>query len=469
MMPGEIPRIQFATTADGVRIAYTVAGEGPPLVITPGWVSHQELEWQSRIGDFHRRLARSHRVILFDGRGTGLSDRRVDDVSLNARLKDLEAVVDHLELERFILNGVSQWSPVAITYAGLHPERIEKLILYAPIGEAFIAASGEREALARALIELIRAEWGIGAKTTMGFVHPDADRAEEQEGLAYLRQAGSSDVAAHILEEAMFHVDVIEYLPNIQAPALVLHRRGDNAVPMESGRRVASLLPNARFVMLEGDHHLEYYGDSESVLSAMEEFLEVEPPPADAKSAPAAPTLSQSAIIARALSSAPVAILFTDMEGSTTLTNQLGDAEAQELVRRHDTIVREAVRTHGGSEVKHTGDGIMASFPSASSALGSAVAIQQQLAAYNEGAGQALNVRVGVNVGEPVREGNDLFGTAVQLAKRICDKAEPGQILVSNVVRELVAGKGFLFAEQGESALRGFEDPVRLFEVRWAE
>ena len=472
MTNDDTPRIQFATTADGVRIAYTIVGEGPPLVITPGWVSHQELEWQSRLGEFHRRLARSHRVILFDGRGTGLSDRRVDDVSVGARLKDLEAVVDHLQLERFVLNGVSQWSPVAITYAALHPERVEKLILYAPVGEAFISASGERDALARALIELIRAEWGVGAKTTIGFVHPDADREEEQEGLAYLRQAGSGDVAARILEEAMFDVDVSEHLPGIQAPALVLHRRHDNAVPLESGRRVASLLPNARLVILEGDHHLEYYGDSESILSAMEDFLGVE---RQAPSVPAAgPTgpakLSQSAMIARALSSAPVAILFTDIEGSTTMTNALGDEEAQELLRAHNEIVREALRRHGGSEVKHTGDGIMASFPSATGALGSAVAIQQALAERNVGGDdRPVNVRIGINVGEPVRERDDLFGTAVQLARRICDQAEPGQILVSNVVRELVAGKGFLFAEQGETALRGFEDPVRLFEVRWAE
>ena len=163
-------------------------------------------------------------------------------------------------------------------------------------------------------------------------------------------------------------------------------------------------------------------------------------------------------------------ILFTDMVGSTALTGRLGDDQAQELLRDHDTIVREALQTRGGNEIKHTGDGIMASFASASGGLDCAVAIQRALAQRNEERPEApIHVRIGLNVGEPVRERGDLFGTAVQLARRICDQAEADQILVSNVVRELVAGKGFLFADQGETALRGFEDPVRLFEVRWTE
>ena len=158
-------------------------------------------------------------------------------------------------------------------------------------------------------------------------------------------------------------------------------------------------------------------------------------------------------------------ILFTDIESSTALTERLGDAKAQELRRAHDTIVRDALKAQGGSETKHTGDGIMASFPSASRAIECAVAVQRAIA---EGDTQ-LRVRIGLNAGEPVAEESDLFGTAVNLAKRICDQAEPGQILVSDVVQQLAAGKGFTFADKGEATLKGFEKPVRLHEVVWQE
>jgi class 3 adenylate cyclase len=160
--------------------------------------------------------------------------------------------------------------------------------------------------------------------------------------------------------------------------------------------------------------------------------------------------------------------MFTDMEGSTASTQRLGDAAAQELVRLHNTIVGDALATFGGTQVKHTGDGIMAWFHTASSAVECAIAIQQGFAAHNEEMpAERVNVRIGINAGEPVQEGDDLFGTAVQLAKRVCDAGDAGEILTSDVVRQLVAGKGFLFADRGEAVMRGFEDPVRLYEVRW--
>ena len=156
------------------------------------------------------------------------------------------------------------------------------------------------------------------------------------------------------------------------------------------------------------------------------------------------------------------------MEGSTNLTQRVGDAAAQEVLRTHNSIVRDALTTHSGTEIKHTGDGIMASFTSASAALEAAVAIQKALADHNQAnAEAAIRVRIGLNAGEPVAEEEDLFGTAVQLAARVCDKAEPGQILVADVVEQLAAGKGFDFADQGEASLKGFEKPVRLHEVRW--
>ena len=165
-----------------------------------------------------------------------------------------------------------------------------------------------------------------------------------------------------------------------------------------------------------------------------------------------------------------VTILFTDMEGSTTLTQHLGDAKAQEVLRAHNSIVRDALKACGGSEIKHTGDGIMASFPSASRALECAIAVQRAVAAQaQEHPEMPLRVRIGLNAGEPVAEEEDLFGTAVIVAARVAAHAEGGEILASDVVRQLAAGKGFLFSDRGDVALRGFEDPVRLYEVRWRE
>ena len=164
------------------------------------------------------------------------------------------------------------------------------------------------------------------------------------------------------------------------------------------------------------------------------------------------------------------AILFTDMQGSTALTQRLGDAAAMELLRVHDALIRDALHTHNGSEVKHTGDGIMASFVAVSGAVACAIAIQTAFASHNDQTrDDPIHIRIGLTAGEPVVENEDLFGAAVQLASRICDCAEPGAILVANVIRELCMGKGFLFADSGDTALRGFEDPVRLYEVRWRE
>ena len=451
------PQIRFAATSDGVRIAYTiVGGDGPTFVSPSGWVSHVELEWQTGpSGEFFRQLARGRRLLVYDGRGTGLSDRNVDDFSLQTRLNDLEAVVGHAGLERFTLFAWSMATPTAIAYATEHPERLDNLILYASFCRG---PEGQERAIIQTLTDLIRIEWGVGARTTMGFIHPDAERHEIEESMQYFRAAASGEVAARILQESFLNTDVREYLPRITVPALVLHRRDDTAVRLEFGREVAMLLPNARFIILEGNHHPPFYGDSDAVLRAIDDFLGVEP-----QAAVEQPHTHTHA-------GAPVTILFTDIEGSTTLTQRLGDAGAQELLRAHNDIVRDALRSHGGDEIKHTGDGIMASFPSTSGALEAAIDAQRALARHNHAhPDDPVRVRMGLNMGEPVRERDDLFGQAVQLARRICDRAAPGQILASNVVRELVAGKGFLFADLGDTELRGFEDPVRLYAVRWEE
>ncbi|MCH7699771.1 MAG: adenylate/guanylate cyclase domain-containing protein [Chloroflexi bacterium] len=196
-------------------------------------------------------------------------------------------------------------------------------------------------------------------------------------------------------------------------------------------------------------------GQTEPILTAINEFLNAEVP-------------SQRAVASAQPISDVLTVLFTDMEASTTLADQFGDAAAQEVRRAHNEIVRAALAADGGNEIKHTGDGIMASFTTASSALDCAIAIQRGVAAHKEEHPDSpLGVYVGLNAGEPIAEEGDLFGTSINLAARICDHAEAGQILTANVVRELAAGKDFLFSDLGETELRGFEDPVKLWELRW--
>ena len=248
------------------------------------------------------------------------------------------------------------------------------------------------------------------------------------------------------------NADLSDLLPQVSAPTLVLHHSGIKYVTMEVTRDLAARLPAARMHIVEGT----YADNGEELVDTIDEFLGESAEPAGQPPAPGG----------------LVTILFTDIEASTSTRQRLGDAKAQELLRTHNTIVRGALVANGGSEIKHTGDGIMASFPLATGALACAIAIQQGLDA--EQAETPLRVYIGLNAGEPIAEEGpdgrvDLFGTSIDLAARICDKAQPGEILVSDVVRQLAAGKEFLFSDLGETELRGFEDPVKLWEVRWRE
>ncbi len=232
-------------------------------------------------------------------------------------------------------------------------------------------------------------------------------------------------------------------LPEIRVPTLVLHPSRSTAIPAQSSREIAAQIPGAELHAYKADAYVDASEESrESRWSVITRFL-------DARLS-ALPTSGPGGF---------QTILFTDIESSTALTQRLGDEGAQELLRGHNKAVRAALEEHGGREVKHTGDGIMASFPSAVAAVTAALAMQRELA------GGEVRVRIGLNAGEPIAEDDDLFGTAVQLAARITDRAEPGQVLVSNVVRELCAGKTFEFTSVGEATLKGFDEPVALYEV----
>ena len=451
------PRVQYAQTADGVSIAFWTLGEGMPILQMPTLpFSHIQLEWQiPGWRRWYERLAEKRMLVRYDCRGSGLSDRDVTDFSLDAYLLDLEAVVHRVGLDRFALLGPFNSGPVAIIYAVRQPENVSHLILWCSYARySDYLASAQVQSM-RALLDK---DWEIYTETAahalMGW-----SEAEEARRIAAFYRESMSQEAALAAHERIRQFDVTNLLPQVSMPTLVLHRRQVRIPDVRLARDLASQIPDARLPLLEGTAAAPWMGDMEAVLRAIDEFL------GEGEEAAAGPAPSGL-----------VTILFTDMEGSTTLTQRLGDAKAQEVLRTHNTIVRDALKAHSGSEIKHTGDGIMASFASASRALECAIAMQRALADWNaarpepvEGRAEEIRIRIGLNAGEPVAEERDLFGTAVQLAARIAAKAEAEEILVSDTLRGLVAGKGFLFADRGDVALRGFEDPVRLFEVRWRE
>jgi class 3 adenylate cyclase/pimeloyl-ACP methyl ester carboxylesterase len=459
-------QIRFCTTSDGVRIAYASVGQGPPLVRCLGWFTHLECEWENPLWRaFIDAMSRRYVLVRFDGRGMGLSDRRVSDYSLEAHVRDLEGVVDALGLERFALYGLSQGGPTAITYAVRHPGRVSHLILYgsfARVGWWVDTEEGRQQF--EAMTTLVRQGWGSDVpafrQLFTSLFMPDADIDAIRAFNELQRVSAFADNVVDLFAAAL-DIDVRPLLPQVTVPTLVIHRRGDAVVPFESGRELATGIPGARFLPLDGRNHIFLPNEAVGavMVKAIFEFLSEGE---GAAAATAAPEPSRQA-------GGLVTILFTDMEGSTSLTQRLGDAKAQEVLRTHNRIVRDALKAHTGSEIKHTGDGIMASFSSATRALECAIAIQRAFAAHNESADEPIRVRIGLNAGEPIAEEADLFGTAVQLAARICAHADPGEILAPVVVRELAAGKGFLFSDLGAVALRGFEDPVRLYEVRWRE
>ncbi|MGB6837524.1 MAG: alpha/beta fold hydrolase [Dehalococcoidia bacterium] len=454
-------QIRFCTSSDGVRIAYATVGQGPPVVRIRPWFTHLEFEWENPMWrSYIDGMSARHLLIRHDGRGMGLSDHRVSDYSPEAQVRDLEAVVDALDLERFALYGLSQGGATAISYAVRYPERVSHLILHGSFARmGWFIDTEEGQQRFQTALTLIRQGWGTDLPAYRQFFTslfmPDADAEAIRQFNEMERSSASPENAAALLS-AMRDTDVSELLSHVRVPTLVVHCRGDAVVPFELGRELAAGIPGARFVPLDSRNHaiLPDEPATEVLGKAVEEFLgEGEEEAGEGLAAGNVHT-----------------ILFTDMEGSTTLTQRLGDAKAQEVLRTHNTIVRDALKAHGGSEIKHTGDGIMASFPSASRALDCAIVIQRDVAArVQKQPEMPLRVRIGLNAGEPIAEDKDLFGTAVQLAARVCAHAEPGQILAPTVVRELAAGKGFLLADLGQAALRGFEDPVRLYEVRWRE
>src|SRR5262245_264060 len=277
------PGVQFAHTRDGVTIAYSASGQGAPVILTPDLASNLEVDTvhetpsMTRFFDFHDGLSAGgrRRVVIYDGRGTGLSDRHVDDCAAAVRALDIEAVVDALGAPQVTLLGTGFGGPPALVYAATHPERVTRLVLYGTFASPL---AGHNPALARALIDLIRADWTIGARTLMDFVHAGAERALIDFLAGYMAASCTGTTAAAIMEEAMFRIDLRDLLPGIAVPALVVHRRDDSAVPVAKGRELATLLAHARLVTVQGSEHLPFLGDVEAVLAPIAAFLEDDAP-----------------------------------------------------------------------------------------------------------------------------------------------------------------------------------------------
>ncbi len=446
------PRIQYTTAADGVSIAFCDAGAGVPVVFVSDALPFSHIQAEAQHPAEHAMydaLARTHRIVRYDSRGAGSSDRGVVDFSLDAYVSDLEAVAGRVGVDRFALYGAWAGGPVAIAYAARHPERVSHLVLCQSYARAEEAMRTPEMTAIRGLLDT---SWEIFTESIAHALILGWSEGELAHELALFLREAMTHETARVAFPAVGAFDASDALEGVRAPTLVLCSADVPWPPTGLSRAMAARIADARLIVL-ADLAADRRGYG-AMWDAIDEFIGVRRADAASYGEPMA-------------ASEFVTILFTDIEGSTNLTQRYGDARAQELLRTHNAIVREALRARGGSETKHTGDGIMASFPSASRAIDSAIAIQQAVASYNGHHPELpLGVRIGLNAGEPVAEERDLFGAAVQLARRVCDRAEPGQILVPEGVRYLVAGKGYLFADRGIVSLKGFEDPVRLYEVR---
>ncbi len=440
-MAGMELNMRYAVAADGVRIACATAGNGLPCIRAP-WApySHCQLEW--RQGTFFERLCRSRMIVPFDPRGTGLSDRDVGDYSLEAREWDIDAVANTLGLTSFALHGIGTSGALAISYAVRHPDRVSHLILDDAFANGRTYADRPQVRAVSQMYDDWEAMTENVAFASHGLGGDDVRRYGE-----YLR-ACTTPEAARRMGRAFEDVDVTEILPRVEAPTLIMQHKATRFLGANDGRELAMGIPNSRLVVIEGGQ-----GEIDSVLSAVGEFF------------------GDTAAAARpgARPTAVRAVLFTDIESHTEMLRRLGDEAGRAVLRDHERVTREVLRAHAGTEIKSMGDGFMASFDSATDAVECAIDLQRAFAARNEAAAEPIRVRVGVNAGEPIAEDDDLFGTAVTVAARIMGRARGTEIIVSDVVRALVAGKGFQFIDRGAEVLKGFEEPVRLHEVQWRE
>ncbi|MGH2704112.1 MAG: adenylate/guanylate cyclase domain-containing protein [Actinomycetota bacterium] len=439
------PTTSYAKSGD-VSIAYATLGEGPfDLVLIPGFVSHLDLGWDNpRYARFMRRLATFSRVILFDKRGTGLSDRMTDAPTLEQRMDDVRAVMDAVGSTEAAIFGWSEGAPMAILFAATYPERTRALVLSGALARAVADVdypwANTPEALDEAMNELIAPLWGQGALVEI-FAPSHADDPQAREWTARMERQGASPGALAALGQMFIKIDVRPVLPSVRVPTLVIHRRGDRVVNWRAGQYVANHIPGARFVLFPGVDHGPWYGESDPILDEIEEFL------TGSSRGPEPETILAT-------------VLFTDIVASTERAAAMGDRRWRDLLETHHQLVRQLLQRFRGREVKALGDGFLATFD------GPARCIRCAGAICSEALRLGIEVRAGLHTGEVEVIDGDIGGITVHIAARVCTNAGASEVLVSRTVKDLVAGSGITFDSRGTHTLKGVPDSWELFAAR---
>jgi class 3 adenylate cyclase/alpha-beta hydrolase superfamily lysophospholipase len=441
-----VPTTRYAKSGD-VHIAYQVVGEGPvDLVLIHGWISHLEYQWEDPASArFLSRLASFSRLIVFDKRGTGLSDRVAESAlpTLEQRMDDIRAVMDAAGSHRAVMFGISEGGPLSTLFAATYPARTAALIMYGAFAK-WIRTDDypwgpTREEHEAAFIAFER-HWGtpIGLKKLAPSV---ANDERVRQWWAHHMRVSASPGAGVTLYRMNVEVDTRAILPAIRVPTLILHRSGDRLQPCEGARYMAQQIPNAKFVELPGDDHIPWIGNVDPLLAEIQEFLTGEPP-----------VLEADRVLAT--------VLFVDIVQSTQRVAAIGDSRWRDLVNNYQRQVGKEVVRLGGRVVNTAGDGVFATFDGPARAIKCACAVRD--AVGNLG----LAVRCGIHTGECVIDGDDVAGIAVHIGARVAARAEPGEILLSSTVKDLIAGSRVECSDRGSHVLKGVAGRWRLFAVK---
>jgi class 3 adenylate cyclase len=438
------PDTRYARSGD-TGIAYQVIGEGDlDLVLAFPFLSHLDLLWESpAMAHFVRRLSSFSRLIVFDRRGVGLSDPVEGAATLEERMDDVRAVMDAAESDRAALLGMSEGATMCMLFAATYPERTSALALWGAMARSTEAEdypwAPPKEALLEANSELVSPLWGQGA--TIDIFSPSlADDPRAREFQARFERQAASPMRVQQLFEMFLDTDVRDALPLIQAPTLVMHRRGDRVVNHRAARWLAEQIRDSRYVEFDGVDHFPWVGDSGAPLATLEEFLTgVRPGPTPER------------VLAT--------VLFTDIVDSTRLATELGDRRWTELLEEHQRVVRAHLERFGGREVKTTGDGFLAVFDGPTRAVECARGITDDMPSLG------IEVRAGLHTGEVELMEEDVGGIAVHLAARVSALAGAGEVLASRTVRDLAVGSGIDFEPIGRHTLKGVDGAWDVYSV----
>jgi class 3 adenylate cyclase len=434
-------RTRYAKSGD-VHVAYQVAGEGPvDLVVVQGWSTHLELLWEDPgWRAFYRRLASFSRLILFDKRGTGLSDRvSVSEMpTLEQRMDDVRAVMDAAGSDSASVLGISEGGPMSVLFAASYPERTRALVLYGSFPR-ITRGDGYPWGLSPDQVEplIARAERTWGEGTFSGRLIAPSQLPGRLPYFARLEREGASPGAMITLIRMLVDIDVRAVLPLVSVPTLIVHRDRDAVAPIDGARYMAAQIPRARLVELTGEHS-PIAGDADALLDEIEEFL-------------------TGRRHVRAPDRVLATVMFTDIVDSTSRAAAMGDRRWTRLLEDHYELVRRQLPRFGGHEVKTIGDGLLAIFD------GPARAVRCALATVDANREIGVALRAGLHTGECERRGGDISGIAVHIGARVTSLAGPGEVLVSRTVKDLVSGSGLEFEDRGSHTLKGIPDAWQVF------